>query len=69
MVEKQGSVEFQFDTRLCKACGICAVLCPKQVLERDENGKPEFAHGENCIACGMCELRCPDYAIRIRRDA
>lgn len=69
IVEKQKSIEFLFDARLCKACGICSALCPKQVLEKDEDGKPLFAHKEQCIACGMCELRCPDYAIRIRRDA
>jgi 2-oxoglutarate ferredoxin oxidoreductase subunit delta len=69
MVEKQGVVEFTFDARLCKACGICTAFCPKSVFERDEEGKPVFAHKEKCIACGMCELRCPDYAIRIRRDA
>lgn len=68
-VEKQTAVKFQFDAKLCKGCGICSALCPKQVFEKDEEGKPIFAHEENCIVCGMCELRCPDYAIRIGREA
>lgn len=63
------TVVFEFNPTYCKACGICAAFCPKSVIERDEEGKPVFAHKENCIGCGMCELRCPDYAIRMRREA
>ncbi|ORT99867.1 4Fe-4S ferredoxin, iron-sulfur binding domain protein [Anaerovibrio sp. JC8] len=47
----------------CKGCGICATLCPKQVLAVSELGKIRVLHEEACIACGQCELRCPDYAI------
>ena len=62
------NVTFSFNPTLCKACGICAALCPKQVYDRDEEGKPVFARPDDCIGCQMCEMRCPDFAIRIGRD-
>lgn len=50
----------------CKGCGICAALCPKQVLSRNEEGEPEVTDPEACIGCGWCELHCPDFAISVR---
>jgi 2-oxoglutarate ferredoxin oxidoreductase subunit delta len=49
----------------CKACGICVALCPKQVLEQDDDGKAVAVRPEDCICCKMCELRCPDLAITV----
>jgi 2-oxoglutarate ferredoxin oxidoreductase subunit delta len=50
----------------CKGCGICAALCPKQVLSRNEEGEPEVTDPDACIGCGWCELHCPDFAISVR---
>jgi 2-oxoglutarate ferredoxin oxidoreductase subunit delta len=50
----------------CKGCGICAALCPKQVLIRNEEGGPVVTDPEACIGCGWCELHCPDFAISVR---
>ncbi len=49
----------------CKSCGICAALCPKQVLSRNEEGGPILADPDACIGCGWCELHCPDFAISV----
>ena len=49
----------------CKGCGICVALCPKQVLELDEQEKSTPVRPEDCICCRMCELRCPDLAITV----
>jgi 2-oxoglutarate ferredoxin oxidoreductase subunit delta len=53
----------------CKGCGICAALCPKHVLSRNEEGEPEVTDPEACIGCGWCELHCPDFAISVRPRA
>lgn len=50
----------------CKGCGICAALCPKQVLTADEEGGPVVTDPDACIGCGWCELHCPDFAISVR---
>jgi 2-oxoglutarate ferredoxin oxidoreductase subunit delta len=50
----------------CKGCGICAALCPKQVLSRNEEGGPVVFDPDACIGCGWCELHCPDFAISVR---
>jgi len=50
----------------CKGCGICAALCPKQVLGRNEEGGPVVVDPDACIGCGWCELHCPDFAISVR---
>jgi 2-oxoglutarate ferredoxin oxidoreductase subunit delta len=53
----------------CKGCGICAALCPKQVLSRNAEGEPEVTDPDACIGCGWCELHCPDFAISVRPRA
>ncbi len=52
----------------CKGCGICIELCPKDVLEFDENGKSTPARPEDCIRCNICEETCPDFAIVVRKE-
>jgi 2-oxoglutarate ferredoxin oxidoreductase subunit delta len=55
----------------CKGCGLCASICPKNVLEisTEVNTKGYFpvyqARPEDCIHCAMCCTMCPDVAITI----
>jgi len=49
----------------CKGCEICVRLCPKNVLELDEEEKVCAARPEDCICCKLCELRCPDFATQV----
>nr|WP_018963347.1 4Fe-4S dicluster domain-containing protein [Coprothermobacter platensis] len=54
------------DTRLCKACGLCVLVCPKKVFElRDEDGKSVPVNALACIGCTQCYQICPDFAITV----
>jgi 2-oxoglutarate ferredoxin oxidoreductase subunit delta len=55
------------DLGLCKACGICVAICPRQVYDSDELGFPIIARPELCTQCPTCEVHCPDFAIAIER--
>lgn len=51
--------------KLCKQCGICSELCPKQVLKQELGRPPEVERLEACIGCRLCQMRCPDFAIEV----
>lgn len=50
---------------LCKGCGICIALCPKNVFDADIEGKPLTARADACIGCKLCQYRCPDFALKV----
>ena len=57
---------------LCKGCGLCVSVCPKNVLELDLNTinakgySPSSAvRADDCIACGNCAITCPDSVISV----
>ncbi|NOY12697.1 MAG: AMP-binding protein [Deltaproteobacteria bacterium] len=50
---------------LCKACGLCIVHCPKDILSAsdkiNELGYPTtIVSGDDCIGCANCYLVCPE---------
>ena len=50
---------------LCKACGLCIVHCPKDILAAsdkiNELGYPTTVVAkEGCIGCANCYLICPE---------
>ena len=49
----------------CKACGICAALCPKKVFDCHPDGRILVQRPKDCIGCRLCEKRCPDFAIKV----
>ena len=59
----QGPAPVSVNPAWCKACNICIALCPQDVLQPDEDGKPVVAQADNCIQCGACWTHCPDFAI------
>ena len=57
----------------CKGCGLCVIVCPKNVLEisSEVNAKGYFpvyqARPGDCIFCTTCCIMCPDVAITINK--
>jgi len=62
---------YHIDENLCKGCGLCVSVCPKNVLEisGQVNAKGYFpacqARPQDCILCAICCSMCPDVAITI----
>ena len=56
---------------LCKGCGLCMTVCPKNVYEiTSETNRKGFNVGaavreSDCIKCRRCEVTCPDMALWI----
>lgn len=50
----------------CKACGLCALVCPKKNFELGDKGLKVLTR--DCIGCNQCVLHCPDMVIEIKED-
>lgn len=58
--------EVTIDEQTCTQCGLCAKICPAEVL-RIDGGKPQVSDKSlfGCIACGHCMMVCPEGAIAV----
>ena len=63
-----------FDQDRCKGCALCAIVCPKKIVELDSSvtNKKGYhpAHVtdiELCIACASCAKMCPDSVITVKK--
>ena len=63
-----------FKTDLCKGCGLCVDVCPKNIVELDKekiNAKGHHpAHVtdmDKCISCAFCATMCPDCIITVEK--
>ena len=61
-------VTLAFDASRCRGCGMCLVVCPREVF-RPSNGKVEVALRDACIECGACRRNCPHGALSVRAGA
>ncbi|MDP8011195.1 MAG: 4Fe-4S binding protein [Thermoplasmata archaeon] len=66
------ALEIKIDKNLCKGCGICIDVCPKNTLESSNEVNeyalfyPRVRNLDSCIVCRLCELYCPDFAIEVK---
>lgn len=48
------------NTNLCSGCGICAGICPTQIIKFDSKQlRPTINQEKNCIDCHLCIKCCP----------
>jgi 2-oxoglutarate ferredoxin oxidoreductase subunit gamma len=68
---REGSRRVQVLENLCKGCGICVDVCPKDALAMSEalNSSgyyvAELTQPDACTSCRICALMCPDVALRV----
>ena len=62
--ENDQDIKISVNENWCKGCGICADLCPQNVLAMGK-GMVVVYNLDACTACQLCELRCPDFAISV----
>jgi 2-oxoglutarate/2-oxoacid ferredoxin oxidoreductase subunit beta len=63
----------EFDTQVCKGCGVCIEACPEDIIEfadvfNHRGVKPtRLVEGGlvRCTACGNCAVVCPDSAVEV----
>lgn len=66
------------DKNLCKGCGICGIVCPKEAIALIKIPKAYYGEKakhaivdvseEKCIYCGICDAICPFGALKVEID-
>jgi 2-oxoglutarate ferredoxin oxidoreductase subunit delta len=62
-----------FNRQKCKGCGLCAIFCPKNIIEmsKEINDAGYFYaiiadnNKTKCTVCMKCAIMCPDSAIEV----
>ncbi|GAB0105719.1 ferredoxin family protein [Nocardia sp. JMUB6875] len=53
----------------CIACDKCVDVCPTDVFDRTDSGRPLIARQSDCQTCFMCEAYCPVDALYVAPDS
>jgi heterodisulfide reductase subunit A len=54
------------DENLCTGCNVCAIVCPVDAIEKNENEVAQVDE-DLCKGCGICAAHCPERAITMQR--
>ena len=64
------------DDSYCKGCGLCVTVCPRDVMELDQETltskgyhPARLTDESRCTGCALCAQICPDVAITVFKDA
>ncbi len=68
MARAKRNFKIGFKKELCKRCGICVSICPKDVFDSDRLGYPIIAREDQCIGCNLCQQHCPDFAMWVQDE-
>jgi nitroreductase/NAD-dependent dihydropyrimidine dehydrogenase PreA subunit len=51
----------------CKACGVCAAICPNRIIQKDASGRMFFRPDRIalCFQCGQCMAACPTRSVQV----
>ena len=70
-VSSMTRTKITFNVSLCKGCGLCVSVCPKQNIKMsDEVNQTGHQYAQlidknKCTGCGLCFQMCPDLVIEI----
>ncbi len=53
------------DLKRCNLCGVCADVCPGDILHTDGGPSRLVRYPEECQHCDICRIECPEEAIAI----
>ncbi len=56
------------DTSTCNLCGVCLLVCPMDVIGRDQDGMFVIDHVGDCMSCFVCEIECRQHSIRVEPE-
>lgn len=59
-----GTPHVRFDRKACAACGDCAEVCPRDVIEMGHH-HAHFVDAKSCDGCLACARTCPHGALTV----
>jgi NAD-dependent dihydropyrimidine dehydrogenase PreA subunit len=66
LVYLKNVVTLKLDEGKCTGCGVCATVCPHEVLRL--NGRKAFIGSRDaCMECGACAQNCPTGAVTVQQ--
>ena len=62
-------MSISIESAKCTGCGKCIVICPGNLIQRNEEGKAHLSYPKDCWGCAACLKECSFCAIKYRLGA